>query len=70
MYIASDKISSENMMEEIKDRIKVQYHSQESIGNKIHVGRKTVNRILNKESDIQTFLDVCKVLGIKEIRID
>lgn len=57
-------------MEEIKCRIKDQYKNQENFGKKFGASRKTVSRIINHGTDIDTFFKMCKLLGIDGISID
>lgn len=69
MYL-NNSCSSTKVMEEIKERIKDKFHSQTKFGNALGASRKTVNRILNHGTDIDTFFRMCKLLDITEIRID
>ncbi len=62
--------SSKNIMEEIKCRIKDQYKNQSNFGKKFGASRKTVSRIINHGTDIDTFFKMCKMLGIDGISID
>ena len=62
--------SSKKVMEEIKCRIKDKYKNQTNFGKELGASRKTVNRILNRGTDIRTFFRICKLLGITKISIE
>ena len=65
-----DLFSSKKVMEEIKCRIKDKYKNQANFGKELGASRKTVNRILNRGTDINTFFRICKLLGIAGISIE
>ena len=62
--------SSKKVMEEIKCRIKDKYKNQANFGRELGASRKTVSRILNRGTDIETFFRICKLLGITKISIE
>ena len=62
--------SSKRIMEEIKCRIKDKYRNQTNFGKELGASRKTVNRILNHGTDINTFFRICKLLDITGISIE
>ena len=62
--------SSKKVMEEIKCRIKDKYKNQANFGKELGASRKTVNRILNRGTDIETFFRICKLLDITRISIE
>ena len=57
-------------MEEIKCRIKDKYKNQENFGKELGASRKTISRILNRGTDIETFFRICKLLDINKISIE
>ena len=59
--------SSKSLMEEIKWRIRRQYHSQEKFANEFHISRKALSRILNHSRDLDTLILICKRLDIRGI---
>ena len=65
-----DLFSSKKVMEEIKCRIKDKYKNQANFGKELGASRKTVNRILNRGTDIETFFRICKLLDITRISIE
>ena len=65
-----DLFSSKKVMEEIKCRIKDKYKNQANFGKELGASRKTVNRILNRGTDIKTFFRICKLLDITRISIE
>ena len=62
--------SSKKVMEEIKCRIKDKYKNQENFGKELGASRKTISRILNRGTDIETFFRICKLLDISKISIE
>lgn len=62
--------SSKKVMEEIKCRIKDKFKSQERFGQAFGASRRTINRILNRGTDIETFFRICKLLDIQRISIE
>ena len=57
-------------MEEIKCRIKERFKNQTNFGRELGASRKTVSRILNHGTDLNTFFKMCKILGIEWISIE
>lgn len=70
MCLNADGCSSRNLMEEIKQRIKERYHSQEKFAKNLGVSRKVLSRILNQNSDIEMLFRICQLLEIKWISIE
>ena len=71
MEITNEHVfSTKTIFEEIKERIKEKYHSQEEFAKEIGVSRNTMNRILNHGTDVGTFFKICKTLGIKLIIVE
>ena len=66
----NDCFSSAKVMEEIKCRIKNKNKKQTNFGKKLGASRKTVSRILNRGTDIDTFFKICKLLDITRISIE
>ena len=62
--------SSTKIMEEIKWRIKLQFKNQSNFGKALGASRKTVSRILNHGTDIETFFRICKLVGISNLSIE
>lgn len=62
--------SSTALMEEIKWRIKNKYGSQEKFAKEFGSTRKTLNRLLNHNSDFDSIVRMCKLLDINGIQID
>lgn len=62
--------SSTALMEEIKWRIKNKYDSQEKFAKEFGSTRKTLNRLLNHNSDFESIVRMCKLLDINGIQID
>lgn len=62
--------SSTALMEEIKWRIKNKYGSQEKFAKEFGSTRKTLNRLLNHNSDFESIVRMCKLLDINRIQID
>ena len=62
--------SSTVLMEEIKWRIKNKYGSQEKFAKEFGSTRKTLNRLLNHNSDFESIVRMCKLLDINGIQID
>jgi len=61
---------SNNLVEEIKWRIKNKYGSQEKFAKEFGSTRKTLNRLLNHNSDFESIIRICKLLDISGIQID
>ena len=61
---------SSNVMEEIKCQIKILYKNQTNFGKVLGASRKTVSRILNKGTDVDTFFRICKLVGISNLSIE
>ena len=70
MHLIADECSSKHVMEEIKQRIKDRYHSQEKFARTLGASRKTLNRILNHGTDIDTLFRICQLLEIRRISIE
>ena len=70
MRFIADECSSKNVMEEIKQRIKDRYHSQEVFAKTLGASRKTLNRILNHGTDVDTLFRICSLLEIRRISIE
>lgn len=66
----NDKYSSTKVMEEIKWRIKAKFKNQTNFGKALGASRKTVSRILNHGTDIDTFFRICKLVDISTISIE
>ena len=62
--------SSNEVLEEMKYRIKKRYKNQANFGKTIGLSRKSVSRILNQGTDMKTFFMMCKILGIEGITIE
>ena len=62
--------SSKTIMEEIKCRIKEKFRNQTNFGKEFGASRKTISRILNHGTDIETFFRICKLLDITRISIE
>ena len=62
--------SSGKVMEEIKWRIKTKFKNQTNFGKALGASRKTVSRILNHGTDIDTFFRICSLVGISQISIE
>ena len=62
--------SSKKIMEEIKCRIKEKFRNQANFGKEFGASRKTISRILNHGTDIETFFRICKLLDITRISIE
>lgn len=59
--------SVDDLLSEIKWQIKTQYKNQENFSKEFGSSRKTLNRLLNHNNDLQSILRMCKLLNIKEI---
>ncbi len=59
--------SVDDLLDEIKWQIKVQYKSQENFSKEFGSSRKTLNRLLNHNYDLQSILRMCRLLKIKKI---
>ena len=70
MRLIADERSSAHVMEEIKCRIKDRYRNQANFGKALCASRKTVSRILNHGTDIETFFRICAMLEIRVISIE
>ena len=68
--VMDDLYYSKKVMDEIKCRIKDRYKNQANFGKELGASRKTVNRILNRGTDIETFFRICKLLDITKISIE
>ena len=62
--------SSENLMDEIKWRIKNKYGNQEKFAKEFGTSRKTISRLINHNSDFEAIIKICKLLDIKGIQIE
>ena len=69
MYDNTDVYSSEEILEEIKWRIKNKYGSQEKFAKEFGSSRKTLNRLLNHSRDWDAIIRMCKLLDINGIQI-
>lgn len=70
MDLNTGNYSSNQLMEEIKWRIKNKYGSQEKFAKEFGSSRKTLNRLLNNNPDFLAIIRMCKMLDIKGIQID
>lgn len=66
----NDCYSSKVLKEEIKWRIKCKFKNQANFGKVLGASRKTISRILNHGTDIETFFRICKLVGISKISIE
>ena len=59
-------ISSEDFLEDVKFEIKQQFKNQEQFAEKVHVSRKSLNRILNNADELTIYWinKFCDKLGM------
>ena len=59
-------ISSEDFLEDVKFEIKQQFKNQEQFAEKVHVSRKSLNRILNNADELTIYWinAFCDKLGL------
>ena len=59
-------ISSEDFLEDVKFEIKQQFKNQEQFAEKVHVSRKSLNRILNNADELTIYWinQFCDKLGL------
>lgn len=70
MNLNTGVYSSNELMEEIKWRIKNKYGSQEKFAKKCGYSRKQLNRLINHNCDWTAVIRMCKLLDINGIQID
>lgn len=59
--------SVDELIDEIKWQIKIQYKNQDNFSKVFGSSRKTLSRLLNHNNDLQSILRMCRLLKIEKI---
>ena len=51
--MSSNNFSSEDFLDDVKHQIKIKFKNQSNYANYLHIGRKTLNAILNSGDELE-----------------